>query len=258
MKRHANGVAIAWRSPNASSAALDRGGRRPLVRVEHLALDDAEVELDLVEPGGVDRGVDDPDRRPPLAQTGLGPGAAMTAAVVDDPEHAPGAGVRLRGHDLLDESVERLDPGRPFTASEDLRPPDVPGREVGERPGPLVFVLDPARPTGSGWRSGVDPGAGLDARLLVGADDVLVRAQWLAPETTGIQVEDRAGQASKDRAGRSSSDSATAASPIPRRAARRSTARSRAPSSLGLGKLRVGHRTRAAPGGRGRSGRRSR
>lgn len=42
---------------------LERSERAPLVGLEDLALDDAEVELDLVQPGGVDRGVDDSLRR---------------------------------------------------------------------------------------------------------------------------------------------------------------------------------------------------
>jgi hypothetical protein len=37
---------------------LERG---EVDRVEDLALNDGEVQLDLVEPGGVDRRVDDPD-----------------------------------------------------------------------------------------------------------------------------------------------------------------------------------------------------
>src|SRR6266853_3328463 len=38
--------------------------RAEVVRGEHLALDDGEVDLDLVKPAGVDRGVDRDDGRP--------------------------------------------------------------------------------------------------------------------------------------------------------------------------------------------------
>lgn len=54
---------------------LELGERAPLVGLENLALHDAEVDLDLVQPGRVDRRVDDPDLRSPFAQPGLGPGA---------------------------------------------------------------------------------------------------------------------------------------------------------------------------------------
>lgn len=69
MKRHSNGVAIvlSW-SPKARSRAPSSASEAKVVGLDHLALDDAEIELDLVEPGGVDRGVDDPDRRPALAE----------------------------------------------------------------------------------------------------------------------------------------------------------------------------------------------
>jgi Winged helix-turn helix len=43
--------------------------RGEVVGLEQLALDDAEVELDLIEPARVHRGVDDADLRPALAQT---------------------------------------------------------------------------------------------------------------------------------------------------------------------------------------------
>ena len=73
----------------------------------------------------------------------------MRAAVVDDPDHLPGAGVRLGAHHLVDEPPERLDPGPGLTVPEHLRPMDVPGGEIGERTAPLVLVLDapPARST---------------------------------------------------------------------------------------------------------------
>ena len=43
---------------------LERGEARKIVGREELALDDGEVDLDLVEPAGVDRGVDEDDVRP--------------------------------------------------------------------------------------------------------------------------------------------------------------------------------------------------
>jgi hypothetical protein len=45
-------------------AILDSGETREVVRCERLALDDAEVGLDLVEPTGMDRGMDQNDVRP--------------------------------------------------------------------------------------------------------------------------------------------------------------------------------------------------
>lgn len=61
---------------------LELGERVPLVGLENLALHDPEVDLDLVQPGRVDRRVDDPDRWPALVQPGLAPRALVGAAIV--------------------------------------------------------------------------------------------------------------------------------------------------------------------------------
>ena len=43
---------------------LERGEAREVVGREELALDDGEIDLDLVEPAGVDRGVDEDEVGP--------------------------------------------------------------------------------------------------------------------------------------------------------------------------------------------------
>jgi hypothetical protein len=68
---------------------------------------------------------------------------------------------------------------------------DVPGGdEVLERPAALVLVLDEHRVAGGGGdhRMAADPG--LDARLLVGADDELVVLEPAAGPLAGVEVED--------------------------------------------------------------------
>src|SRR5829696_1759548 len=59
--------------------------------------------------------------------------------------------------------------------------------------GALVLVLDPGAPGGPGRGPGVDASPGLDARLLVGREHVLIRSQAAAPPATGVQVEDGPG-----------------------------------------------------------------
>jgi hypothetical protein len=65
-----------------------------VVRLEQLALDDRVVDLDLVEPAGVDWQVDEDQ----VAPAGLEPRdrfcAAVGGAVVDDPEDTAGGGAR--------------------------------------------------------------------------------------------------------------------------------------------------------------------
>ena len=93
LERRGDLVVVALEGVQALDDALQAG---EVVRRQDLALDDREVDLDLVEPGGVDRQVDEHEVRP------LAPGgarrerlAAVRGAVVDDPEHAPRAGVGL-------------------------------------------------------------------------------------------------------------------------------------------------------------------
>ena len=66
------------------------GGVLEVVGVEQLALDDRVVDLDLVEPAGVDREVDEDQRRLAALEPFHRRLAAMVRAVVDDPEDATG------------------------------------------------------------------------------------------------------------------------------------------------------------------------
>ena len=68
---------------------LKHGEAREVVGCQELALDDREIDLDLVEPAGVDRGVDEDKVGPLGAQPRGGALAAMRRAIVDDPEDAP-------------------------------------------------------------------------------------------------------------------------------------------------------------------------
>ncbi len=79
-------------------------------RGQCFALQDREVDLDLIEPGGMYGQVHRDEVRPrglePL-NTGL---PAWLEPLSTIQEHALGRGVGLGGHDLLNEPAERLDP----------------------------------------------------------------------------------------------------------------------------------------------------
>src|SRR6185369_11770949 len=153
-------------------------------------LDDGEVDLHLIKPGGVDGQVDQPQGGPAVFEPVDGGLAAVGGAVVDHPEHPAGRGVGLAGHHLLDEPVERLDAGGVFAAAEHLGAVHVPSRQVGERAAAGVFVLDTHRPARRRWCGGVFADAGLDGGLLVGGDHELVRPQRCVVEAAGVEVED--------------------------------------------------------------------
>ena len=83
-------------------AIFDCSQRLEVIGREHLALNDREVHLDLVEPAGVRRCMHRDDRGPTALQA---PDASLTAvrgAVVHDPEYPRGGSVGLLPHDLGD------------------------------------------------------------------------------------------------------------------------------------------------------------
>jgi hypothetical protein len=120
-----------------------RARRHP--RREDLTLEHAEVDLDLVEPSGVDRETDGHELRVRLHETSDGGLAPIRAAVVEDPEDAPRRAVGFGDQDLLDEPAERLDAGLGLTAAEELGPVDVSGGEILKAPAAPVFMLDEHR-----------------------------------------------------------------------------------------------------------------
>jgi hypothetical protein len=114
-------------------------------------------------------------------------------AVVHDPEHAAGRGVRFGGHDLLDQGSERGDAGGRRAPADHLPTADVEGGQVGQRTATVVFVLDAGQPGPAGWQGGVAAAAGLHRGLLVGADHVVALAQRFVLPEAGVQVEHDAG-----------------------------------------------------------------
>src|SRR5688500_2294713 len=121
------------------------------------------------------------------------PQTAMGRAVVDDPEHPAGRAVGLLAHDLIDQTVERRDPGLDFAAAEQLGAMDVPGGEIGPGAGPLIFVLDPDRLARPRRQRGMLAPACLDAGLLVGAQHIIAPSQGKTLPAPLIEIEDATG-----------------------------------------------------------------
>jgi len=160
---------------------------------ENLALDDREIDFYLVEPTGVNWGVDQESVGIPLGEAANGLGAAMGGAVVGHPKDPLGRAIWFPGHDQVHQTVEGFNSGLGFTAAEELGAMDIPGRHIGERTGALILKLDAADLRGCGSASGMDAGAGLDAGLFIGADDVVPRSERLAFPPPLIEIEDAAG-----------------------------------------------------------------
>src|SRR5208282_3487340 len=89
---------------------------------EQLTLNDREVDLDLVEPTGMNRRMDQNDVGPSCAQAVGGASATMARAVVGNQEHAARRPIRLPIHDLAHEAVERRDAVLALATAEEPSP----------------------------------------------------------------------------------------------------------------------------------------
>src|SRR6266496_2597785 len=140
---------------------------------QHLALDDGEVDFDLIEPTGVDRRMDQNNTGIDVTQP-LGSGcAAMRRAVIHDPEQAFAGPIRFLSQHLLDQPAKWSDAGLRFTAPYDVPPAHIPCGQILQGASALVFVLDVDRSTWRWGQRGMAAAVGLDAGLLIGAEHVI-------------------------------------------------------------------------------------
>ena len=117
------------------------GQVRKVGRGQQLALNNREVDLDLVEPAGVNRRMDQYDIRPSGAKPPGSAPTAVTGAVIGDQEYAASRSIGLLGHDLAYEAVECCDAGLALAAPEQLGAMHVPRGKTGQSTGADVFVF---------------------------------------------------------------------------------------------------------------------
>ena len=91
-------------------ALFDGGQRFEVVWGQDFALDDGEVDFDLIEPAGMNGTVDGNQARMFRLESGNAARPAMRGTIVDDPEDPARLAVRRLLHDLVDESIERAMP----------------------------------------------------------------------------------------------------------------------------------------------------
>src|ERR1700678_1096916 len=122
--------------------------------------------------------------------------ASVRRTVVHHPEH-PAAHVRasIRSpvfgvlHYLLDQASERFDAGLGFAAAHDPPLLNVPGRQVLQRPTPLVLRGHSAASSRSGLQRWVFANACLDTGLLVAADNPVERVESLVLPVALVEVQ---------------------------------------------------------------------
>ncbi len=96
-------------------------------------------------------------------------------------------------HDVPDQSPERFDAGLGLAQAHDPPLLNVPGGQGLQRPAAVVFRFDSPAPTGSRPEARVTADAGLDADLLVRADDPVERIDAFPLSVTFVEIQDDGG-----------------------------------------------------------------
>src|SRR2546423_767849 len=163
--------------------------RADIGRSENLALEDREVDLDLIQPAGVNRQMDEHEVGVRILNTLGRHVGAMRATVVDHPEDTAGRALGFLGHDLGHQTVEGLDTGRGLQPPEELGAMDVPGSQISAGAATRVLVLDQHRMPWVGGDRGTAAEAGLNGSLLIGRDHELISLEPPAFELARVEVE---------------------------------------------------------------------
>ena len=166
------------------------GQRGEIIRREDFSLDNREIDFNLIEPTGVNRRVDEDYIRPFIAQTLDGFLTSMSGTVVHDPKDTASGFIGLQAHDFADESVDRSDAALDLAATEDLGAMNIPGCQVGPGAFAEVLVFDARRAVGCRRQRWLFPATGLNTRLFVCGDDVIIGVQWSALPDAVVKIED--------------------------------------------------------------------
>src|SRR5713101_263017 len=185
LERRSN-LLVVFLEPKESVFELRQRGE--VVRGEHLALDDGEIDFDLVEPAGMNGTVNGNDVAVGSLQTTHAGATAMGRAVVHDPEDPASGFVGWLAHHVGHQFLEGDDAGGRFAAAEELHAVNVHRGQVRPGPAALILVLDARGPMRTGRPGGMHAAARLNAGLLVRGDHEIVAPQRLALPAAGVEV----------------------------------------------------------------------
>src|SRR6266571_1201811 len=123
---------------------------------------------------------------------------AMRRTIVHDPKQSFAGTVWFLRQHLLDQSAKGGYAGLRFTPAQYIPPTYIPGSQILQGTAALVLVFDIGRSAHCKRQGRVAADAGLDAGLLVGAEDVVLGAKALALPSAGIQVQNPPHRAATD------------------------------------------------------------
>ena len=183
----------------AEEAVFELTERCEVVWRDDLSLNDREVDLDLVEPAGMNRRVHERRGGPLGAEAGGGLIAAVRRTTVHHPEDSPRRAVGLGAHHLSDETVYSRDGRFRFAAAKQLCAMHVPRRQVRQRAHPEVLVFDAQGATRTWSERGMLAAARLDTGFFVCRHHEFVCTQCGPFPGFRIQIEDATGLMGKVR-----------------------------------------------------------
>lgn len=160
---------------------------------EDFALQDGEVDFDLIEPAGVDWPMDKGQAWELLFESCDGGLPAMRAPIVDDPKDTAGVVVGRASHDLLNKTIEGRNTSGCLAAAKDTGMMNIKSRDVSPGSATIVFMFNAQRAFRRGGQRGMLAPPSLNAGLLVSGDDKFIAFEGFVSPAAIIQIEDSVG-----------------------------------------------------------------
>jgi hypothetical protein len=173
----------------AQQSVLDFRQAGEIIGGQRLALDDGEVDLNLVEPTGMDWAVNRNEIGKGLGQALHAWLPTMRRAVIHDPEHAACIAVGRLSHHLGNKATERFDTAGLLTTTEDFGTVYVERSQIGPCPTTLILMFDPGGAMRAWGQGGMRAYTRLNACLFIGREDKFIRVQASALPLPRVEVQ---------------------------------------------------------------------
>lgn len=175
---------------------------REVIWSEDLALQNREEDLNLVEPTGVNRGMDLYGVGVPLGQPSDGGFPLMRGPIVGNPEDSWRRAIGLLLHDQIYKLVVGFYSRFRLADPEELGPVNIPSGKICQRAFSLIFKLH--TPWLMGPRTDTDDPSmsGLDTGLFVRTDHVIIWPERNSVKNSEIEVQDTSGLFGEERVSR--------------------------------------------------------
>jgi hypothetical protein len=150
------------------------------------------IDVDLVQPTGMDGKMDDNDLRSVALKAPDGGQSPVRRAVVDNQENPSGGTVRFTGHGVRNQAGKGYDPGLGLAPAEHLCPSHVPGSKIAHRSPSCLFKFHLLPLSCWCTKAHMSSLPGLNTGLFVSGDRKVVRSQLKSIPHLLIEVQNTA------------------------------------------------------------------